>query len=115
VVVAVSDGRGGFVLEDEHPAGEVPQAQAVAVRRDSNPTDASDGDYSAVLAMPEGTVVRDSAGLVWLIKRHRDETWLCPFSDEYAFMIKPDGTAYALSEVPSLPIVDTGLTSTGGA
>ena len=65
--------------------------------------------------LPERSVVVDAAGHVWCVQHHRNgETWLSPFSDEYAFMIKADGSAYALGDSPSLPIVFTGIISSVG-
>ena len=67
--------------------------------------------------LPERSVVVDAEGRVWCVQHHErfDETWLSPFSDEYAFMIKSDGESCALGDTPSLPIVFTGIISaTGG-
>jgi hypothetical protein len=58
-----------------------------------------------------GTVVQDAAGQVWCVVKRRDDTWLIPFSDEYSFRIRADGTTFALGDVPQLPIRDTGITS----
>lgn len=72
--------------------------------------------YGQLHALAEGTVVHDAAGNVWCVKKYRyreeaPETWLCPFSDEYAFTVKADGSTDALGNQPKLPITVTNLTS----
>lgn len=76
-------------------------------------------DYAALHALEPGTVVQDAAGEVWYVKKYERETWLCPFSDEYSFTIKADGSTSLpwrqhLPEAP-LPITDLGIKSSGGA
>lgn len=72
-------------------------------------------DYQQLHALPEHQVVRDAAGRVWCVVKPKSEpggTWLVPFSDEYAYIISTETSA--LGETPELPIVDLGVTSTGG-
>lgn len=42
--------------------------------------------------LPKGQLVVDADGEIWRITKYKDETWLEHFSDEYATVIKPDGT-----------------------
>jgi hypothetical protein len=58
-----------------------------------------------VRALQPGSVVEDATGKVWFV-RHMDrrhfpnEIWLCPFSDEYAVVLRPEGVKdYNLEEV----------------
>lgn len=60
--------------------------------------------YAELLAVPAHILVEDAASQVWEVVKYKNETWLCPFSDEYAFMIKANGTTYALGDTPVLPI-----------
>lgn len=61
-------------------------------------------EYQELHALDSGAIVVDRDGEVWLVTKHRDETWLCPFSDEYAFEIKADGSTEAVGHAPPLPI-----------
>jgi hypothetical protein len=62
-------------------------------------------DYAALHALDAGAIVVDAGGEAWLVTKHGgDETWLCPFSDEYAFTINADGTTVAMGHAPLLPI-----------
>jgi hypothetical protein len=72
-------------------------------------------EYAEVAKLPEGTVVQDGDGCVWLITKYRDETWMCPFSSEYAVWFTSEGVQIGGAPPPPTPITDTGLTSTGGA
>jgi hypothetical protein len=67
--------------------------------------------YADLLELPAGTVVQDADGNVWCVKKHQAETWLCPFSDEYAFIVR-DGSTHAHGDEPALPITFTTLVST---
>lgn len=72
-------------------------------------------DYQQLHDLPQHQVVRDAAGRVWCVvkpKSQPGDTWLVPFSDEYAYIVSTETSA--LGETPELPIVDLGVTSTGG-
>jgi hypothetical protein len=72
-------------------------------------------DYSELHQLPTGTVVQDAGGRVWFVKQvSSTEVWLCPFSDEYSVWII-DGNLVQSYDPPPLPIIDTGLKSTGSA
>lgn len=60
-------------------------------------------DYQQLLQLPEDTLVRDSWGEVWLVQHHKGEVWLSRFSDEYAFIVRPDGKHWGEGP-PPLPI-----------
>jgi len=60
--------------------------------------------YGQLSELPRHSVVQDADGKVWCIKDVEDEIWLCPFSDEYAFFVKPNGEVYALGDTPTLPL-----------
>ncbi len=74
--------------------------------------------YGALHDLPEHAVVQDANGQVWCVQhypKHNNETWLSPFSDEYAAWIKRDGTVGGPGDTPALPIKDLGIiTSVGG-
>jgi hypothetical protein len=79
-------------------------------------------DYQQLHDLPEHQVVQDADGQVWCVVRPRccaNETWLAPFSDEYAFSVlrEPDPRVMdglTSSNKPALPITDLGVTSKGG-
>lgn len=70
-------------------------------------------EYMDLHQLAHGTVVKDSSGQVWIVTKHHDETWLCPFSDEYSFSIRADGSTYALGDTPTLPLTVIGESTYG--
>lgn len=75
--------------------------------------------YEELCNLPERSVVQDAEGHVWCVQHHvfgtDKETWLSPFSGEYSFSIKQDGSTYALGDTPALPITDLNIiTGAGG-
>lgn len=68
-------------------------------------------EYQQLRQLPSGTLIRDSSGEVWQVTKYinrvrpdqPEETWLCHFSDEYAFIVRQDST-HAHGNQPSLPM-----------
>lgn len=54
--------------------------------------------------LSEGQLVIDADFEIWLVSKHDDETWLEPFSDEYATIIRSDGDVRVDPETAKLPL-----------
>lgn len=66
-------------------------------------------NHDELRALPDGAIVRDATGEPLRVNRPRDrngverwpgEVWLDRFSDEYAHILKPDGTAAGPGDGP---------------
>lgn len=54
--------------------------------------------------LSKGQLVVDADFEVWRVSKHDDETWLEPFSDEYATIVRSDGGVRVDSETAKLPL-----------